>query len=122
MKKRRWRTMAVLLLVALALSNPNWITLITYAYSANSVREVASFLRGFGFWTPAISIVLMILQAVLAPLPSTLVAGANGALFGVYWGTLLSWVGGMVGATVSFWLARLLGQDVFSRWIAPRHR
>jgi uncharacterized membrane protein YdjX (TVP38/TMEM64 family) len=75
-------------------------------------------MRGFGVWAPVISLLLMLLQAVIAPLPGSIVAAANGVIFGVWWGTLLSWVGGLLGATASFWLARLLGQGVVERWFS----
>lgn len=66
-------------------------------FGAASPDEAATVLRGFGLWTPLVSILLMVLQSVLSPLPGSLVAAANGALYGIWWGTLLSWIGGMAG-------------------------
>lgn len=102
---------ALLLLVL----NPAWVEVLWRMFSVESMTEVAAYLRSFGAWTPVISILLMILQAVISPLPGSLVASANGIVFGIWWGTLLSWVGGILGGTASFWLARWLGQGAVAR-------
>lgn len=96
---------------------PGWIAVIWAAFSVESMTGVAEYLRGFGVWAPLISTLLMILQAVISPLPGSLVAAANGIVFGIWWGTLLSWVGGILGGSVSFWLARWLGQDAVARFL-----
>ncbi len=91
------------------------------SFRAESIQEVADYLRGFGIWTPLISTALMIAQAVVAPLPSPLIIGANGIIFGLWWGGVLSWVGGMMGAVTSFWLARAFGQSFVSRFVDSKH-
>jgi uncharacterized membrane protein YdjX (TVP38/TMEM64 family) len=85
-------------------------------FSAASPDEAAAVLRGFGLWTPFVSVVLMVLQSVLAPLPGSLVAAANGAIYGVWWGTLLSWIGGMAGGLVTYALGRWFGGVLTQRW------
>ncbi len=113
------RLALVLALLALALSiflvRPDWLAGLGRAFSAASIAEVAAYLRGFGAWTPAISILLMVTQSVIAPLPGSLVAAANGVVFGIWWGTLLSWTGGMLGGSINFWLARRLGRGAVAR-------
>jgi uncharacterized membrane protein YdjX (TVP38/TMEM64 family) len=85
-------------------------------FSAASPDEAAAVLRGFGLWTPLVSVLLMVVQSVLAPLPGSLVAAANGAIYGVWWGTLLSWVGGMAGGFVTYALGRWSGDILEQRW------
>jgi uncharacterized membrane protein YdjX (TVP38/TMEM64 family) len=115
---RRLGIIAAVLIAGLALAlNPAWASTLLRAFSAESIGEVAAYLRGFGAWTPAISIALMVAQSVVAPLPGSLVAAANGVVFGVWWGTLLSWIGGLLGGTASFWLARWLGRDAVARLV-----
>src|SRR3712207_6735532 len=101
MLMRRVLLIAIALAFALLLLllNPAWVALLWRMFSVESMAEVAAYLRGFGAWTPVISILLMILQAVIAPLPGSLVASANGIVFGIWWGTLLSWAGGILGGT-----------------------
>ena len=121
MLRRLWPIIALLLLLLTVLLRPEWWAAAWRALNVDRVADVAAYVRGFGLWAPAISLALMLLQSVIAPLPGSLVAAANGVIFGVWWGTLLSWVGGMLGATASFWLARWLGQDLVARWFGRAH-
>lgn len=50
-------------------------------------------------WQVALIGVGLLVVDVLLPVPSSLVMIAHGVLFGIWWGTLLSW-GGSVGATL----------------------
>jgi uncharacterized membrane protein YdjX (TVP38/TMEM64 family) len=58
----------------------------------------------------------MVLQAFIAPIPSFLITGANGVVFGIFWGTIISWTGAMIGAAGTFYLARILGVDFVRRF------
>ena len=87
-------------------------------FSAASPDEAAAILREFGWWTPLVSVLLMVLQSVLAPLPGSLIAAANGAIYGIWKGTLLSWVGGMAGGLVTYALGRWLDTVIAHRWKA----
>lgn len=62
------------------------------------------------WWTP---LALVGLYAVLCPLgvPASPMIVVGGAIFGFGWGTFWNWLGGLVGATVSFLLARFLGRE-----------
>jgi len=89
-------------------------------FSAASPDEAAAILREFGWWTPLVSVLLMVLQSVLAPLPGSLVAAANGAIYGIWKGTLLSWVGGTAGGLATYALGRWLDTAIAHRWKATR--
>ncbi|MEM8530780.1 MAG: TVP38/TMEM64 family protein [Chloroflexota bacterium] len=98
-----------------------WFPLVQQMFSAASMNAMADYLRGFGLWTLVVSLIMMILQAVIAPLPSTLIIGANGVIFGVWQGVLLSWFGVLAGASMSYWLARWLGREFIIRWLGTKH-
>lgn len=85
-------------------------------FSAASPDEAAAILREFGWWTPLVSVLLMVLQSVLALLPGSLIAAANGAIYGLWKGTLLSWVGGMAGSLATYALGRWLDTVIAHRW------
>jgi uncharacterized membrane protein YdjX (TVP38/TMEM64 family) len=53
----------------------------------------------------------MVLQAIIAPIPSFALSIANGIIFGPLWGTVLSLAGRSIAATLCFYLARALGQN-----------
>jgi uncharacterized membrane protein YdjX (TVP38/TMEM64 family) len=69
-----------------------------------------STLRGAGFWTPLIFI-LVYTAGVCLFVPGTLLTALGAALFGPYWGFLYVWIGAMAGATAAFWIGRTLGRE-----------
>jgi uncharacterized membrane protein YdjX (TVP38/TMEM64 family) len=52
----------------------------------------------------------MVLQALVAPVPSFLITFANGLAFGVFWGWMLSLFGHVLAAAVCFGISRSLGR------------
>jgi uncharacterized membrane protein YdjX (TVP38/TMEM64 family) len=72
-----------------------------------SLADIKDLILSWGVAAPLMSILLMTMQAVIAPLPAFLITATNGLVFGVYWGTVISWVGAMCGALVSFIISRL---------------
>jgi uncharacterized membrane protein YdjX (TVP38/TMEM64 family) len=74
---------------------------------AGAIRD---YLQSFGPWGPVVSVVLMVAQALAAPIPHVLVVFANGLAFGVGGGLAVSVTGQTVAAAVCFWLARAVGR------------
>ncbi len=58
------------------------------------------YILSFGVWAPVVSALLMILQALAAPLPGFLLAFANGLAFGAFWGGMLSFVSAALAGSV----------------------
>ena len=85
------------------------------ADAQGAVESLRAYLLGFGAWAPAVSAAMMVLQAVVAPLPAFAVTFTNGLLFGWAWGALLSWSSAMGGAALCFWIARALGRPAVER-------
>jgi uncharacterized membrane protein YdjX (TVP38/TMEM64 family) len=75
--------------------------------AGDSLEDIKQLIMSWGVAAPLMSIILMIMQAVIAPLPAFLITAANGLVFGIYWGTFISWIGAMCGALVSFMMSRL---------------
>jgi uncharacterized membrane protein YdjX (TVP38/TMEM64 family) len=73
---------------------------------SDSFDQLSELIRSWGIAAPLLSILLMVLQSVIAPLPAMLITATNGLLFGVFWGTVISWIGAMCGALVSYAIAR----------------
>jgi uncharacterized membrane protein YdjX (TVP38/TMEM64 family) len=42
---------------------------------------------------------------------------AAGAVFGTLIGSMVSWCGALIGASIGYWLARTVGHDVITRWL-----
>lgn len=112
--RKKDKTFRSRLLFALAL--PIFITLFFFTHhqitgtckllASGDVDQVLAFIQSSGAAAPLVSIFLMILQSVIAPLPAFLITAANGILFGFFWGLVISLVGALGGAIVSFAISR----------------
>ncbi len=60
---------------------------------------------------PVVYVILLVIQAVLAPLPAPALAMGAGYSFGIYEGCLLTWFGALLGGVISFWISRWFGRD-----------
>lgn len=78
-------------------------------------QQVRGFIAAWGPQAALVSFALMILQAIVAPLPAFLITLANAALFGAFWGGALSWFSAMAGAGLCFCIARALGREVVEK-------
>lgn len=81
----------------------------------SSIEAVREYIAGFGIFAPLISALLMIFQSIVAPLPAFIITIANGALFGFWFGLLLSWGSAMLGAALCFVIARFFGSKHVAR-------
>jgi uncharacterized membrane protein YdjX (TVP38/TMEM64 family) len=80
---------------------------------------MVEFVKSWGYWGVLASIGMMILHSFI-PFPAEFVAIANGVIFGPVWGTVITWVGAMLGAFLAFLLARRLGQPFVRRVLSKR--
>ncbi|MDP9439101.1 MAG: TVP38/TMEM64 family protein, partial [Actinomycetota bacterium] len=71
--------------------------------------------EGFGPLAPAVFVLLLVAQAVLAPLPAPALAAAGGYVFGAFWGFVLTWLGALLGGVLCFALSRALGRGFVAR-------
>ena len=72
--------------------------------------------------SPWAAVVLLLLYVVLAPLgmPMTPLIIAGGVVFGRFWGAMFNTLGCMLGAAISYQLARLLGREFVQRVAGKR--
>jgi uncharacterized membrane protein YdjX (TVP38/TMEM64 family) len=86
-----------------------------------STEAFAQFMRDAGGWGVAGSIGLMVLHSFV-PFPAEFVAFANGLVYGPLWGSVITWVGTMLGAFAAFGVARWLGRPFVESVVPERHR
>jgi uncharacterized membrane protein YdjX (TVP38/TMEM64 family) len=84
------------------------------------LTDPAATMEGRGPWPALVGVGLMVVDVVL-PVPSSLIMVANGALYGVVAGALLSLVGKSCAALVAFALGRS-GRGLVDRLIGERER
>jgi uncharacterized membrane protein YdjX (TVP38/TMEM64 family) len=83
------------------------------------LASVVDFIEQSGRWMFVLAPLFMIVVAIL-PIPAEIPAMVNGMVFGVLAGTLVTWSGALVGALISFELAKRYGRPVASRLLRAR--
>jgi uncharacterized membrane protein YdjX (TVP38/TMEM64 family) len=107
---------ALLVLVGLG-----FLLALTEMGSSLDVRVLAKQIRDLDEWGHAAVIGLMVAHSFV-PFPAEILALCAGAVYGTLWGSVLIWVGAMIGASLSFALARWLGQPFVNVVLVPQHR
>lgn len=77
--------------------------------SFRDVESVRQYIRSFGGWAIAISISMMIVQSIVAPIPAFFITFANAGIWG--W-----WQGAMIGAAICFGISRVYGRGVAEKF------
>ncbi len=85
------------------------------------VAAVKTYILSFGIWAPVISSALMLLQALVSPLPAFLLTFANGLAFGAFWGGVLSLVSTTAASGACFLLARVVGRMPVEAMVGQKH-
>ena len=93
---------------------------VTSVIARGDLEGLKTWVLSFGSWAPIIAGLVMILQAIIAPLPAFVPALANGLLFGAVWGTLLTWSTAIIGALLCFYIARTLGRPAVEKLVSRR--
>lgn len=78
---------------------------------SGDVNRMAEVLQSYGPWAMVISFVLDVLINALGFLPSIFFSTANGLLFGVIPGIIISWLAETVGVVLSFMIMRYILRD-----------
>lgn len=77
---------------------------------------IQSWILSWGWWAPFIFLLMFIVRPFTL-FPSSLLALAGGLAFGVRTGFLFTFTGSLLGALLSFWMAKRWGQSfVKSKW------
>lgn len=97
-----------------------WVWPLLRPFFQGGVQAAADLLGQAGPWGPVLVVGLQVLQSVVSPLPGWPVTIAAGARYGSVAGTALSLAGGMLGASINFWLARRVGQSLVRRALGER--
>ena len=78
---------------------------------SGDVQRMAEVLQSYGPWAMVISFVLDVLINALGFLPSIFFSTANGLLFGLVPGIIISWLAETVGVVLSFMIMRYILRD-----------
>jgi uncharacterized membrane protein YdjX (TVP38/TMEM64 family) len=97
-----------LLIVALAVPVIVWHDALWSIFASGA--RLRDWVAGWGAWAPLVFVALQTVQVIVFVIPGEVTQIAAGYLFGAWLGTVLSVTGILVGSTVAFFLARLLGK------------
>ncbi len=118
MLKQLWPWFAIVALAAVIhLAQPAFFPQVWQLIAAGDVRDIAVYLRSFGAWTVAVSILINIVINLSGILPTVLISGANAVVFGLGGGIVVSWFGECLGTVIAFVLWRSLLQKAARRLI-----
>ena len=85
----------------------------------NGPEQLQSLVESAG-WAGVVVFVVGYAVLVLVPTPASVLTILAGALFGVWWGTLLAWAGALLGACGGFLIGRRLGRSAVDRLLHGR--
>jgi uncharacterized membrane protein YdjX (TVP38/TMEM64 family) len=83
--------------------------------ATGQLGQFQEYLLSLGPWAPLASIALMTTQALLIPVPITIVMVANGLVFGLWMGMLVSLAGGLMGGFAAYSIGRWLGRALVEK-------
>lgn len=101
----------VVLLVAIHLINPHFYGQMWHLATAGNMHEIVHVLRSYGPWAMLVSMLLDIFVNAVGFLPSIFISTANGLVFGLLWGTIISWLAETIGVVISFFIMRYLFRE-----------
>lgn len=85
---------------------------------SGDVDGLAEYFRSFGAGAIVVSFVLDVLINAGSVFPSIFISTANGLIFGLPVGILISWLAETTGVVISFWLMRYLFRSTAEKMIA----
>lgn len=113
MSRRRVLQIAVVVLLAAAVIGL-YLSPVRDQLTRDNVRAFVEHLRGL-WYGPAIFVVAFMLACVFA-LPASVFVLAAGFIWGWLLGSVYSLIGGMAGATASFFLGRFMGEGMLQKF------
>ncbi len=111
----RWRPVALIAVI---------LVLLIWAEATGVSRRLANlreWIRSFGAWGPAVYILVYVVSTVIA-IPVTPLTVAAGAMYGWMFATVLISIASLLGASVSFLVARYFARDAVARWLSRNAR
>lgn len=103
--------LAVVLLASLELIVPGFYGDMVDLLGTGDVHHIAEVLQSYGAWAWVISFVLDVIINIAGFLPSIFFSTANGLIFGLIPGIIISWLAETVGVIISFLLMRYILRD-----------
>lgn len=97
---------------------PDFFPRMFHLVTSGDIDALAEFFRSFGAWAMFFSFWIDVLVNALGFLPSIFISTANGIVFGIIPGIIISWLAETVGVIISFLLMRTILRSSAEKIIA----
>lgn len=121
-KRKIYVYLSIVVLIAIGIGflvNPDWHEMFNQLIQLESIEQMKEKVNALGVWGPIVMIVLMVVHSVTF-IPSEVIMIANFVLFGPFLGLIYTWIGSMLGAYLSFYLARIFGRVIVEKFVSDR--
>lgn len=108
----------IALFVGIGIALPGFYSQIWHLATNGNMEEIAVFLQSYGPWAMLVSMLIDILINAVGFLPSIFVSTANGLVFGLVPGIIISWLAETIGVVISFYIMRYFLQDAATKLIS----
>ena len=100
-RRMRYGFLALLLLVlgGIHFMDPAFYPTVYQLSKSGDLGGTITYLRGFGVYAVFVSFFIDVVINIVGFLPSIFISTANGLIFGLFWGTMISWLAETVSYT-----------------------
>lgn len=93
----------------------------TVLLASGQLAQFQQHLLSLGPWAPVVSIALLVADALIVPIPATIILVANGLVFGLWGGAIVSLAGSLLGAIAAYAIGHHFGRALLER-LLPMER
>ena len=108
----------VILLIAINIVDPTFYPTMWHLATSGSMDEIAEYIQDFGPMAMVVSMLLDIFVNAVGFLPAIFISTANGLVFGMWPGIIISWLAETIGVVISFYIMRYFLRDTADKLIA----
>ena len=108
----------IVLLIVINIVDPTFYPTMWHLATSGSMEEIAEYIQSFGPMAMVVSMVLDIFVNAVGFLPYIFISTANGLVFGMWPGIIISWLAETIGVVISFYIMRYFLRDTADKLIA----
>jgi len=101
-------SLLIIMFFTVYMLHPEFFLRLWYVLLCGNMQETIDYINSFGIWAMFFSFCMDVLVNALGFLPSIFISTANGVLFGIIPGVIISWLAETVGVVLSFMLMRTI--------------
>lgn len=105
-REKQFRFILIILLCLLFggihIADPTFYSTIIKLSKDGNLQGTVVYLQNFGIWAVFVSFFIDVIINIVGFLPSIFLSTANGLIFGIFWGTVISWLAETTGVMISF--------------------